>query len=215
MATKKPRKEKGKGGDTVPPGMHDLPAEFVSGIKIALVKEALEDPAFRKLALSNPASAIQRSRFISDGEKSSAARFKFRVVEETQRLVYLVIPHKVPEGLLDAGNPKHVLLRKAVTDEKYFKQLTTNPKSVIESEFLVDFPPGLDLKVLKETQLERVAVLPADLHPGEKMAIPDELIEYHASKWGCGKTNKPSTPGCPPDSLFQSPTCPGQTLWPD
>lgn len=211
MATKKPRNGNGKSGEklTVAGAQKLSTEELALYIKSALIKEALEDPAFRKLALKDPASAIQKSRLTGGVEKALPAGFTFRVVEETQQLLYLVIPHKMPERL-DPKNPKHILLKKAVSDPQYLQKLTADPRSVLQSEFLVDVPPGFQIRVIKETPLESVAVLPADLRPEQTTAIPKELIEYQASGW-CGKTLKtiienlcPKPPG---ETEFESPFC--------
>jgi hypothetical protein len=222
LATKKPAKNNGKEKDkkAAPSGgTPKIPADVLAlRIKGALLKEGLEDPAFRKLALSNTASAIKKSRYIGGAEKLLPAGFKFRVVEETAKLLYLIIPQEIQEGMLDPKNPKDTLLRKAVADPQYLKNLTSNPKPVLESEFLVDVPGGLEVKVLKETATESIVVFPADLRPEQKATLPASLAEYQAKGW-CGKTVKtiienlcPSpcaqTLSDPPrETEFQSPFC--------
>ncbi len=176
-------------------------------VKAALLREALEDAEFRELALRNPEVAIKRGRFVNGADKFLAKGYRFRVVEETSDLLYVVIPHNPPGVAFDPDNPKDVLMRKAVADPEYLRRLTEDPKSVIEAEFLVDVPQGFDVKVLRETSVSGVAVLPADLRPPPTDAIPRELLEYQASAWGgggCGLSIFDSL-FCPPATDFQGP----------
>ena len=199
-------------------------------VKAALVKEALADPAFRRLALSDPAAAVRRSRFLSDAEQALAADFQVSVVEETADLLYLVIPATADPRHFNPSNPKDLLVAKAVTDEDYLERLTGDPRSVIESEFQVEVPPGFAVKVLRESSRRLVAVLPADLRPEQLAWVPDELLEYQSAAWGgggggCGGRTflgsiienlcqpGPDGPnGPPPHTVVEGPGCPAEPL---
>jgi hypothetical protein len=146
-------------------------------IKVALVRQALEDPEYRRLALRDPKAALRRNRFVGDQPGLLPARLRFRVVEETPERLYLVIPHRPAAQPLDPDNPKDVLLRKAMSDPSYLDRLVADPRSVVEAEFLVEVPPGFEATVLKETPQERIAVLPADLRPEQVTRVPERLLE--------------------------------------
>ncbi len=194
-------------------------------VKAALVKESLEDSEFRRLVLRDPVAAVRRSRFIADADRVLAAGFEVTAAEETAELLYLVVPAVGGRQPTDPDNPKDVLLAKALTDEDFLRRLMTDPRSAIESELLVEIPAGLEVKVLRETARHRILVLPVDLRSGQRIGVPDELMEYQAAIWGdCDKTLAGTSfwnfcapkPGDPPygpaDTIVQGPTCPSQPL---
>jgi hypothetical protein len=195
-------------------------------IKVALVKQALEDPQYRRLALRDPRAAVRRNRFIGDAWQMLPARMRFRVVEETPERLYLVIPHRPAAQPLDPDNPKDVLLQKAISDRAYLDRLVADPRSVIGAEFLVEVPPGFEVAVLRETAQERIAVLTAELPPELTAGVREDLLEYQSSAWGGGDCNRsflgsiienlcpddPGPDGPPPSSVVQDPFCTAQPL---
>ncbi len=186
MATKKPRNGNRKSGEklTVAGAQKLSPEELALYIKSALIKEALENPAYRKLALNDPASAIEKSRLIGGVEKVLPAGFTFRVVEETQQLLYLVIPHKMPERL-DPKNPKHVLLKKAVSDPQYLQKLTADPRSVLQAECLVDVPRAFKSRLLRK---RRSKVLQCFQRTSGRSKYGNSHGTSSIGKRWCGKT---------------------------
>jgi hypothetical protein len=202
-------------------------SEIASLAASAVLRQAMEDDDYRALAVRDPDRAIRTNRFIGAAAERLPAGLRLRVVEETAELLYLVIPHR-PTGLTPRpDNPKDLLLHKALSDPAYRKRLTTDPRAVIEDEFLVEAPPGFQIRVLQESADEHVVVLPAKLEPGQVHGAPDNVLEYQAAVWngggGCAKTflgsiienlcpdgpGGPGGPGGPEDTHFESPTCPG------
>jgi hypothetical protein len=214
----KQRRGRAAGGPGAPSGRAADRNELAFEIKVAVVRQALEDPEYRRLALRDPKAAVSRNRFVGDAWQRLPARLRFRVVEETSERLYLVIPHQQPgANALHADNPKDVLLQKAMSDPAYLNRLVADPRSVIEAEFLVDVPSGFEVVVLKETPQERIAVLPADLRPEQVAGVRDDLLVSQSSGWpggggGCNRSVLGSIienlcPGGPPDTQFQSPNC--------
>jgi Nitrile hydratase, alpha chain len=191
------------------------PEELAVQVKVALVRQSLEDPEYRRLALADPRRAVRANRFVGTAADAIPHGLQFRVVEETPTLLYLVIPHGGAAPPAGSQNPKDVLLHKAMTSPDYLSRLTADPRAMLEAEFLIEVPPGFDVRVLRETWTERIAVLPADLHGARPAGVPDGMLEYQAKAWGGGDCKKSFLgsiienlcPHAPHETEFESPFC--------
>ena len=154
-------------------------------IKVALVRQALEDPDYRRLALRDPRAAVRAQqvyrRRLADAPGEDA-------VPRRGGDAGAALPGDSPSARGDSrripDNPKDVLLQKAISDRAYLDRLVADPRAVIEAEFLVEVPPGFDVAVMRETAQERIAVLSADLSPELTAGVREDLLEYQSSAWG-------------------------------
>lgn len=172
-------------------------------LEAQLIAKSFKDEAFKQELLANPKSVVEKEL----GAKS-LEDIEIKVFEETVDTLYIVLP-KNPYEELDEPDLKayigvtledvahwaleqqrNVLLEetssvgliiRAWKDKAFKQELLANPRTVIEKEFEISIPEGIEIKALEETTHTLYIVLPRNLAQFEDaLGISEKEFEVSA-----------------------------------